>query len=79
MRQGRITFKRSSKMFLWKTTTTLREPVKRIICTTCITERWYRPRVSGSLVVNLGTHMNRILNVNPEVCYCLVDPGVNYF
>ncbi|KAK2038122.1 FAD binding domain-containing protein [Colletotrichum somersetense] len=37
------------------------------------------PRVSGSLVMNLGTHMNRILEVNAEDCYCLVEPGVTYF
>ncbi|TIC95202.1 Vanillyl-alcohol oxidase [Colletotrichum higginsianum] len=36
------------------------------------------PRVSGSLVMNLGTHMNRILEVNAEDCYCLVEPGVTY-
>lgn len=36
------------------------------------------PRVSGSLVMNLGTHLNRILEVNAEDCYCLVEPGVTY-
>ncbi|TDZ25111.1 Vanillyl-alcohol oxidase [Colletotrichum orbiculare MAFF 240422] len=36
------------------------------------------PRVPGSLVMNLGTHMNRILEVNADDCYCLVEPGVTY-
>ncbi|WYZ37740.1 hypothetical protein EsH8_II_001246 [Colletotrichum jinshuiense] len=36
------------------------------------------PRVSGSLVMNLGKHMNRIIEVNAEDCYCLVEPGVTY-
>lgn len=36
------------------------------------------PRVPGSLVLNLGKHMNRILEVNAEQCYCLLEPGVSY-
>ncbi|KAF9876401.1 putative alpha methylacyl-CoA racemase [Colletotrichum karsti] len=36
------------------------------------------PRVSGSLVMNLGTHLNRIIEVNADDCYCLVEPGVTY-
>lgn len=33
------------------------------------------PRVSGSVVVNMGKHMNKILEVNVEGAYCLVEPG----
>lgn len=33
------------------------------------------PRVSGSVVLNMGKHMNKILEVNVEGAYCLVEPG----
>lgn len=33
------------------------------------------PRVSGSLVINMGKNMNKILEVNVEGAYCLVEPG----
>lgn len=33
------------------------------------------PRVSGSLVLNMGKNMNKILEVNVEGAYCLVEPG----
>lgn len=33
------------------------------------------PRVSGSVVINMGKHMNKILEVNVEGAYCLVEPG----
>lgn len=33
------------------------------------------PRVSGSVVVNMGKHMNKILEVNVEGAYALVEPG----
>jgi FAD/FMN-containing dehydrogenase len=33
------------------------------------------PRVSGSIVLNMGKNMNRILEVNVEGAYCLVEPG----
>ncbi|KAF7557117.1 hypothetical protein G7Z17_g922 [Cylindrodendrum hubeiense] len=36
------------------------------------------PRVSGSLVVNMGKNMNKILEVNVEGAYCLVEPGVTF-
>ncbi|KAJ5885737.1 hypothetical protein N7504_011573 [Penicillium tannophilum] len=36
------------------------------------------PRVSGSLVLNMGKNMNRILEVNLEGAYCLVEPGVTF-
>lgn len=33
------------------------------------------PRVSGSVVLNMGKHMNKILEVNVDGAYCLVEPG----
>ncbi|KAK7431290.1 hypothetical protein QQZ08_002061 [Neonectria magnoliae] len=36
------------------------------------------PRVSGSLVLNLGKNMNKIIEVNVEGAYCLVEPGVTF-
>ena len=36
------------------------------------------PRVPGSLGVNLGEHMNRVLEVNVEGAYALLEPGVTY-
>ncbi|KAH8777712.1 FAD binding domain-containing protein [Diaporthe sp. PMI_573] len=36
------------------------------------------PRVSGSLVMDLGKHMNKVLEVNAVDCYCLLEPGVSY-
>ncbi|KAI4666561.1 uncharacterized protein J4E79_002600 [Alternaria viburni] len=36
------------------------------------------PRVSGSVVVNMGKHMNKILEVNVEGAYALVEPGVTF-
>lgn len=35
-------------------------------------------RVQGSVLVDLG-RMNRILEVNDESCYALVEPGVTFF
>ncbi|KAM5369630.1 hypothetical protein ACJZ2D_008889 [Fusarium nematophilum] len=37
------------------------------------------PRLRGSIVLDLGTHMNKVLNVNDRDCTCLVEPGVTYF
>ena len=36
------------------------------------------PRVRGSVVVDLG-RMNRIIEVNDELCYAIVEPGVTFF
>ena len=36
------------------------------------------PRVSGSLVLNLR-RMNRVLDVNEESAYALIEPGVSFF
>ncbi|KAL6705435.1 hypothetical protein ACN47E_006700 [Coniothyrium glycines] len=36
------------------------------------------PRVSGSVVINMGKHMNKILEVSVDGAYCLVEPGVTY-
>jgi 4-cresol dehydrogenase (hydroxylating) len=36
------------------------------------------PRVRGSVIVNLR-NMNRVLEVNEELCYAVVQPGVRWF
>ncbi|GAA6008239.1 FAD-binding oxidoreductase [Rhodotorula paludigena] len=37
------------------------------------------PRLSGSIVVDLGKRMNRILEINTTDYYVVVEPGVSYF
>ncbi|KAL2357370.1 vanillyl-alcohol oxidase [Cryomyces antarcticus] len=37
------------------------------------------PRVSGSVCLDLGRHMNRVLDVNVEGAFALVEPGVTFF
>jgi FAD/FMN-containing dehydrogenase len=37
------------------------------------------PRVRGAVVIDLGRRMNRILDIDPDDCTCLVEPGVTYF
>ncbi|KAJ4397695.1 hypothetical protein N0V93_001929 [Gnomoniopsis smithogilvyi] len=37
------------------------------------------PRVPGSVGLDLGRHMNRVLDVNEKSATCLVEPGVTYF
>ncbi|KAF2267574.1 glycolate oxidase [Lojkania enalia] len=37
------------------------------------------PRVPGSVVVDLGKRMNKILNIDPDNASCVVEPGVSYF
>ncbi|KAJ5350618.1 vanillyl-alcohol oxidase [Penicillium brevicompactum] len=36
------------------------------------------PRVSGSIVVDMGKNLNKVLEVNVEGAYCLVEPGVTF-
>ncbi|OCL14615.1 vanillyl alcohol oxidase, partial [Glonium stellatum] len=36
------------------------------------------PRVSGSVALNLGKNMNKILEVNTEGAFALVEPGVTF-
>ncbi|BGP16618.1 hypothetical protein JCM10213_000466 [Rhodosporidiobolus nylandii] len=36
------------------------------------------PRVPGSLVINLGERMNKVLNVDEKAANCLLEPGVTY-
>ncbi|KAJ6096868.1 hypothetical protein N7486_007614 [Penicillium sp. IBT 16267x] len=36
------------------------------------------PRVSGSLVLNMGKDLNKIPEVNVEGAYCLLEPGVTF-
>jgi len=37
------------------------------------------PRVPGSVGIDLGKHMNKVLDVSIEGAYALVEPGVTYF
>jgi hypothetical protein len=37
------------------------------------------PRVPGSVGLDLGKHMNRVLEVNVDGAFALVEPGVTYF
>ncbi|KAF2122678.1 glycolate oxidase [Lophiotrema nucula] len=37
------------------------------------------PRVPGSVVVDLGMRMNKILSIDAENASCVVEPGVSYF
>jgi hypothetical protein len=37
------------------------------------------PRVPGSIGLNLGKNMNRVLEVNTDGAYALVEPGVTYY
>jgi len=37
------------------------------------------PRVRGSVVVDLGRRMNKVLNINKASATVLVEPGVTYF
>ncbi|KAJ5203156.1 vanillyl-alcohol oxidase [Penicillium cf. viridicatum] len=36
------------------------------------------PRVSGSIVIDMGKNLNKVLEVNVEGAYCLVEPGVTF-
>lgn len=37
------------------------------------------PRVPGSVGLDLGRHLNKVLEVNADAAYALVEPGVSYF
>ncbi|KAI2606760.1 vanillyl alcohol oxidase [Hypoxylon sp. NC1633] len=37
------------------------------------------PRVRGSVTVDLGRRMNKILDISPEDYTCLLEPGVSFF
>ncbi len=37
------------------------------------------PRVRGSVVIDLGWRMNKILDLNPDDYTCLVEPGVSFY
>ncbi|GAA5862613.1 hypothetical protein JCM8547_003489 [Rhodosporidiobolus lusitaniae] len=36
------------------------------------------PRVPGSLIVQLGKRMNKVLNIDEKAANCLLEPGVTY-
>ncbi|KAJ4298800.1 hypothetical protein N0V88_003833 [Collariella sp. IMI 366227] len=38
-----------------------------------------RPRVRGSVTIDLGKRMNKILDLNAEDYTCLVEPGVSFY
>ena len=37
------------------------------------------PRVRGSVVVDLGKRMNKILDIDPDDYTCLLEPGVSFY
>lgn len=37
------------------------------------------PRVPGSVVVDLGRRMNKVLRINGSSASCMVEPGVSYY
>lgn len=37
------------------------------------------PRVPGSVVLDLGRRMDRVLNIDADNASCMVEPGVSYF
>lgn len=37
------------------------------------------PRVAGSVGLDMGRHMNKVIEVNEEGAYALVEPGVTFF
>ncbi|KAJ5950515.1 uncharacterized protein N7479_008928 [Penicillium vulpinum] len=36
------------------------------------------PRLRGSIVIDLGRHMNRVLEVNVDEAYAIVEPGITF-
>lgn len=37
------------------------------------------PRIPGSVVIDLGKRMNKIINIDADNASCIVEPGVSYF
>jgi FAD/FMN-containing dehydrogenase len=37
------------------------------------------PRVPGSIALDMGRHLNKVLEVNADSAYALVEPGVSFF
>jgi FAD/FMN-containing dehydrogenase len=37
------------------------------------------PRVRGSVVLDMGKRMNRVLEIDEDSCTCLIEPGVTFF
>jgi len=37
------------------------------------------PRVNGSVVIDLGRRMSKILDIDPDDYACLVEPGVSFY
>ncbi|KAJ9493574.1 hypothetical protein H2202_010948 [Exophiala xenobiotica] len=36
-------------------------------------------RVRGSVIVDLGKRMTKVLDIDPDACTCLVEPGVSFY
>lgn len=37
------------------------------------------PRVAGSIGIDMGKNMNKVIEVNADLAYALVEPGVSFF
>lgn len=37
------------------------------------------PRVAGSIGIDMGKNMNKVIEVNTDLAYALVEPGVSFF
>lgn len=37
------------------------------------------PNLPGSVVVDLGRHMNKVLKIDGDNASCMVEPGVSYY
>jgi FAD/FMN-containing dehydrogenase len=36
-------------------------------------------RVQGAVVVDMGKRMNKVIELNEESAFCLLEPGVSYY
>ncbi|KAJ9149489.1 putative Alpha methylacyl-CoA racemase [Pleurostoma richardsiae] len=36
-------------------------------------------RVRGSVIVDLGKRMTKVIDINPDTCTCLLEPGVSFY
>jgi len=52
---------------------------RNIILTKLVGYGGAAPRVRGSVVIDLGKQMNKILDINPDDYTCLVEPGVSFY
>ena len=52
---------------------------KNSILTTVVGYGGAAPRVRGSVVIDLGKRMNKILDINSDDYTCLLEPGVSFY